>query len=646
MARLRELGIRPIVGLVHHGSGPRSTSLTDPTFPEKLAAFARAAAERYPWVEDWTPVNEPLTTARFSCLYGHWYPHRQDDVSFARALVVQCRAILLAMTAIREVIPTARLIQTEDIGKTHSTPYLTYQADYENERRWVALDLLAGRLGQDDVMWDWLVRAGWVRPQLLEWFGDHPCPPDVVGINHYLSSERFLDERLDRYPVEAHGGNGRDEYADVLAARVCGAGPDGPGAILLEAWERFRLPLAVTEAHNGCTREEQLRWLKEVWDGAGAAREAGADVRAVTLWSLLGAYGWDELATTPNGRYEPGVYDIRGPEPRPTAIAAMARSLAGQEVFDHPLLELPGWWRRRERLWYPTEGPCLDPPKTAASPVVITGKTGTLGQAFARLCELRGIPYVLLSRAELDITSELAVERLVHELRPWAVINCAGYVRIDDAESDRARCIRENTDGPAILAAACDRAGIPLLTFSSDLVFDGRKRAPYLESDAVGPLSTYGWSKAACEARVLHACPGALVVRTSAFFGPWDDYNFVTVALRTLAVRAPFLVAADAVVSPTYVPDLVNASLDLLIDGERGIWHLANDGAVTWAELAAEAAARVGVPPTPLRLCSTAELGLSAARPRYSALGSERGLVLPPLDDALTRYADEVAAAA
>lgn len=75
LGRLRELGIRPIVGLLHHGNGPRETSLLDPAFPEKFAAYARAVAERYPWVCDYTPINEPLTTARFCGLYGFWYPH-------------------------------------------------------------------------------------------------------------------------------------------------------------------------------------------------------------------------------------------------------------------------------------------------------------------------------------------------------------------------------------------------------------------------------------------------------------------------------------------------------------------------------------------------------------------------------------------
>ena len=130
LQRLRELNIRPVVGILHHGSGPRHTSLTDPDFPSKLAAYARAVAERYPWVEDYTPVNEPLTTARFSGLYGHWYPHGRDDRTFARALLTQLRGVVLAMCEARAVNPSARLVQTEDVGRSFSTGRLRYQAEF------------------------------------------------------------------------------------------------------------------------------------------------------------------------------------------------------------------------------------------------------------------------------------------------------------------------------------------------------------------------------------------------------------------------------------------------------------------------------------------------------------------------------------
>jgi dTDP-4-dehydrorhamnose reductase len=643
LERLRELGVRPIVGLVHHGSGPPHTSLLEPGFALELAAFARAVAERYPWVEAWTPVNEPLTTARFSALYGWWYPHAHDPASFARALLNQCRAVVLAMGAIREAVPGAQLVQTEDLGKVHSTPALDEQARFENERRFASLDLLFGRLGADEPFGRWLLSQG-VQPAELEWFRAHPCPPDVVGINHYLSSERYLDERLERYPEEAHGGNGRVAYADVLAARALSDAPRGPLGILREAWQRFGAPMAVTEAHNGCTREEQLRWLREVWDAAETLRGEGADLRAVTVWSAFGAKDWDTLLTR-QGRYESGVFDVTGPEPRPTALAALARSLARGERYDHPALDAPGWWRRPERLWY-AEGGVPAARRPPGRPLLVTGRTGTLGRAFARVCDVRGLRHELLSRGELDIADARSVARVLEELRPWALVNTAGYVRVDEAESDAARCRRENAVGPALLAEECARRGIRLLTFSSDLVFDGEAEEPYVERDEVAPLSVYGETKAEAERRVLAALPEALVARTSAFFGPWDEHNFVTLTLRALERGEAVVAPDDARVSPTYVPDLVQRSLDLLIDGEHGVWHVANDGDLTWAGLARLAAEAAGVDPGPLEAVATAELGLPAQRPLYSVLASERGGTLDPVEDALGRYLDEVRAAA
>ena len=644
LSRLRELGLRPIVGLVHHGSGPPHTSLVDPAFADGLAEFARAAAERYPWVGAWTPVNEPLTTARFSGLYGFWYPHGRDAASVSRALLNQCRAVVLAMREIRRVIPDAQLIQTEDLGKAYSTPPLAYQAEHENERRFASIDLLCGRLEDDSLFGTWMREKGGVAAEELAWFRENPCPPDVFGVNHYLSSERWLDHRLERYPPELHGSNGEDAYVDELAARALPDAPHGPLGILREAWERFRIPLAVTEAHNGCTREEQLRWIQEVWDAAHALRDEGADVRAVTLWSVFGAVGWDTLLRG-GGRYESGVYDLAGPEPRPTALARMARALARGERYDHPALDGPGWWRRPERLWL-ADGGAPQARRAPGRPLLVTGRTGTLGCAFARVCDARGLRYELLARADLDIADPASVERALAEIRPWAVVNAAGYVRVDDAETDVERCRRENAEGPALLAEACARHGVQLLTFSSDLVFDGSAEEPYVERDEPAPLSVYGETKAEAEERVLAALPEALVVRTSAFFGPWDDWNFVTLTLQALARGEEVAAADDARVSPTYVPALVQRSLDLLIDGERGVWHVANAGDVTWAGLARLAAEAAGVDAGAIRPCTTEELGFAAPRPRYSVLASERGGVLEPVEDALERYLAELRAAA
>jgi len=650
LERIRELGIRPIVGLVHHGSGPRHTSLIDPGFAEGLAEFAHAVAERYPWVENYTPVNEPVTTARFSGLYGHWYPHGRDNLTFMRALLTQCRATALSMREIRKVNPKAQLVQTEDMGKTFSTPLLAYQAELENERRWLSFDLLCGRVNRDHPLWRYLLASG-ISEADFEVFLDNPCPPDVIGINHYVTTDRFLDERLEHYPSWSHGGNGRHKYADVEAVRGRAEGLAEPQLLLKEAWERYGIPIAITEAHLGSTREEQLRWLKEKWDAAQNLRDGGVDIRALTVWSLLGAYDWNTLVTSSRGHYEPGVFDVRSPRPRPTALAGMVRDLAHGKVPAHPVLDIPGWWRRPDRLTYgpapfspDTSNPTmqsLDPRVKSVRPIAITGATGTLGSAFARLCELRGIPYRLLTRKEMDIADPTSVDTALTELQPWAVVNAAGYVRVDDAEREVDACLRVNADGPAILAESCARQGVALLTFSSDLVFDGTSLSPYVESDTVAPLNVYGRSKAEAEERVLKAYPSSLVIRTSAFFGPWDNYNFLTIALRTLAAGHPFLAAEDATISPTYVPDLVHTSLDLLIDGECGVWHLANPGAIAWADLARLAAQQAGLDATRVYPVPTHTLGLAALRPPYSVLGSERGMLLPSLENAIARYFHE-----
>jgi dTDP-4-dehydrorhamnose reductase len=230
----------------------------------------------------------------------------------------------------------------------------------------------------------------------------------------------------------------------------------------------------------------------------------------------------------------------------------------------------------------------------------------------------------------MDIADPRTVARALDQRRPWAVINTAGYVRVDDAEADASRCLRENRDGPALLASACADRALPLLTFSSDLVFDGAKGTPYVESDAVSPRGVYGRSKAEAERAVLAEHPQALVVRTSAFFGPWDAHNFLTLGLETLARGEPWRAPCD-VVSPTYVPHLVDATLDLLIDGERGVWHLANRGAASWAELAREVGTRAGYDPR--RVVAEA-----SSEPRSTVLASERGWIMPTLDEGLDRY--------
>ena len=649
LPRLRELGIRPIVGFVHHGSGPHYTSLLDEGFATKLASYAQSFAQRYPWVDAYTPLNEPLTTARFSGLYGLWYPGARDTATFARILLHETRAITAAMRAVRSINPGAELVQTEDLGHVYSTPKLAYQARFENHRRWLGFDLLMGRVDPGHALYRWLLKAGLSKDDLNACRAE-ACVPDIIGINHYVTSNRFLDEHLEHYPACSHGGNGRHRYADVEAVRVGKSSLVSPRAILREAWERYEIPLAVTEAHIGCTRDEQMRWFNEIWKAAVDLRKTGADVRAVTSWSLLGAYDWDSLVTRDRGHYEPGAFDLRGPAPRPTGLCSLIRTRANGDEPDHPVLDSPGWWHRSHRILYRASTDAAEHGRSPAMShtsrareLLITGARGTLGRAFARVCEQRGLAYRLLDRTALDITDLASIEQALESMKPWAVINAAGYCRVDDAEREPDACHRANALGPSLLAQACAQRMLPLVTFSSDLVFDGKARSPYRESDGVAPLGVYGLSKAQAEVDVLAAHPNALVVRTSAFFGPWDEYNFLTLTLRRLAQRIAVPAAQDMTVSPTYVPDLVNVSLDLVIDGAGGIWHLANQGATTWADFARSAASLRGHSTELVLPVPAASFGFTARRPEYSALGSERGSgLMPALEAAVERYGREI----
>jgi dTDP-4-dehydrorhamnose reductase len=652
LQRLREFDIRPIVGLVHHGGGPRHTSLIDPSFAPGLAKYAGLVAQRYPWLDAYTPVNEPLTTARFSALYGLWHPHGTDDRLFARALVNQCRATVLAMRAIREINPRAQLVQTEDLGRTYGTPRLAPIVTFYNHRRWLSLDLLCGRVTPAHPLHDYLVESGIPRDELA-WHVDHACLPDVLGVNHYACSDRYLDDAVDEYAGLRVGVTREGiAFVDTEAVRACLECAIDPAGVVEDAWERYAMPVAITEAHLGSTREEQLRWLKEFWDGALALRDRGVDVRAVTVWALLGSFDWNLMVTTTGDFYEPGPLDVRGRSPRRTALARLMRDLAaGRSTDAEPLLALPGWWRRPDRAIRPTlqgrsgapppAGPATDMADRACQPVLVLGATGTLGNAFARACEVRGIPYRLLGRADVDLEDARSVDTALRRHQPWAVVNAAGYVRVDDAEEDRDTCMRTNAAAPGVLAASCSRHDVRLVCFSSDLVFDGaheRLQRPYVETDPVCPLNVYGRSKAEMEQRVLDVLPDALVVRTAAFFGPWDTSNFVSRTISALRAGDTVLAALDAIVSPTYVVDLVNATLDLLIDAESGIWHLTNGGGLSWAALAQRVAVLTHLPGELVQPVPLHTLGHAARRPRYAVLASERGRIMPSLADALDRY--------
>lgn len=453
LAEIRRLGMNPIAGLIHHGSGPRYTHLLDPEFAAGLATHARAVAERYPWVRDYTPVNEPLTTARFAALYGHWYPHLRDEGAFWTALLNQIDGVRLSMREIRAVNPEARLVQTEDLGFSHAAPGMTRQAEYENLRRWATWDLLAGKVTQGEPVFDMIARFG--LGDRLRAIADDPCPPDVVGVNHYLTSERLLDDRLELYPPHMHGPEG---WVDIEAVRGLGAGPLGWERLLTETWQRYGLPIAITEAHNGCTRDEQMRWFASAWRAAERVRAKGGDVRAVTAWALLGSHDWASLLTRFEGRYEVGVFDVRHGEPRPTGMVALLQGLAREGRCELPELQGAGWWERPTRLLHPPLGEVQPGPVSTEPrrPVLLAGD-GPLAR----------VALGTLAHRDLAVEKVGRADARRHARPPWATVQIAGE-RITAWRIDGGRRLSvalqapfspEHGDGPMREAAEALRRG-------------------------------------------------------------------------------------------------------------------------------------------------------------------------------------------
>jgi dTDP-4-dehydrorhamnose reductase len=511
LRRLKALGIRVIAGLVHHGSGPRYTDLLDPAFPGLLAAHAANVAQRYPWIDLFTPINEPLTTARFSGLYGHWYPHARDNRSFLRALLNQCRAIALAMQAIRRRTPLANLVQAEDVGKAFSTPRLRYQADFENARRWLSLDILCGRVDREHSLYPFMVAQG-IEPGELETFRQDPCVPDVVGMNHYLTSERYLHSRLCAFPAAFSAGNGRDRYADVEAVRMPVPPKDiGPKARLSELWSRYKLPICVTEVHVGCTREEQLRWLSEVWEAALQMRGMGADVRSVTSWSLFGAFDWNSLLTRRAGYYEPGAFDVRSSPPRITAVGTAVKSLALQGHFSHPLvINSPGWWHRPDRYYRKPRGNGDVAQAEGRPSLVFAGENPEWIEMCVRAAKSRGLEHAVLPGGHLNVTEPCSLVSKLRQLRAWGLIVIAAR--------------QNDSDIPPILSLACREAGARLVLVSDEQAFE----------------TSSNDTKTAAR-----------------YFAP--DYPAAPLPGKTLLIFRG-------------APNEIDAIIDLMIDGEHGTW--------------------------------------------------------------------------
>ena len=274
------------------------------------------------------------------------------------------------------------------------------------------------------------------------------------------------------------------------------------------------------------------------------------------------------------------------------------------------------------------------PYRSTLAPVrlMITGAAGMLGQDLVAAAGAAGHDALGLSRAQLDITDADAVARAVSSARPDVVVNCAAWTNVDGAESDEAGALAANRAGAGNLARAAAAAGAWTIHVSSDYVFDGAKRSPYLESDPVGPLSAYGRTKLAGERAVAQAAPERhTIVRSSWLFGAGGPC-FPATILRLAAERDQLNVVDDQVGCPTFTRHLATALVHIAARRPGGLLHVAGAGTCSWYEFAREIVAGAALR-CEVRPCTTADMPRPATRPAYSVLRSERGDEAPVLPD-------------
>lgn len=258
--------------------------------------------------------------------------------------------------------------------------------------------------------------------------------------------------------------------------------------------------------------------------------------------------------------------------------------------------------------------------------VVVTGAAGRLGAAVCHTLASAGHQVMGLSRRDLDVCDAVQVGTVMRHLRPEAIVNCSAYNAVDAAETDEANAYAVNAGAPAKLAMAAAELDALLVHYSTDFVFDGAADAPYEEHHPTNPLSVYGASKLAGE-DAARTAPRHFVLRVESLFGGQGIHGHratIDYLADTLADGKPIRAAADRTVTPSYVPDVADATLALTAGGARyGTYHCVNSGAATWYELASYVAARLGREGLVERI-SAADLRTPARRPMYCALSNAK----------------------
>ena len=260
--------------------------------------------------------------------------------------------------------------------------------------------------------------------------------------------------------------------------------------------------------------------------------------------------------------------------------------------------------------------------------ILLTGRTGQVGS------ELRAIlhPAVATDHATLDLADPDAIRQAVRAAKPDVIINAAAYTAVDKAESEAELAMRINGAAPGVLAEEAKRAGALLVHYSTDYIFDGTKRAPYLETDTPRPASVYGRTKLEGETRIQASGCRHLTLRTAWVYG--QGSNFVRAILRQAEKNAALRVVSDQIGAPTWARDIARATSDLLKARAEGTFNVSAAGSSSWYEVALEILRLVGRK-VDVKPVSTAEYGAKAPRPAYSVLdnGKLRAKGVTPIGD-------------
>lgn len=267
--------------------------------------------------------------------------------------------------------------------------------------------------------------------------------------------------------------------------------------------------------------------------------------------------------------------------------------------------------------------------------LLVTGRDGQLAHAIRAALPDAGWDVVAIGRPEADLERPETVAEAVRRTRPAVVVSAAAYTAVDKAEDEPDRAHVVNAVAPGLIAAAAADVGAPVIHFSTDYVFDGTKRSPYVETDPTAPIGVYGATKLAGEIAVSAANSRHVIIRTAWVASPVGS-NFVRTMLRLAAERPALRVVADQIGAPNFAADLAGAVHTIAAglissprpDGERfGVFHLTGEGETSWhgfAEAIVAGAARRGGRAVPVEPIATADYPTRARRPAYSRLSSDK----------------------